>query len=263
MSRTPLAIILAPLAAGFRYNYNLSVDTAGLVAQEARGDHPFLTCLRLVQPPLKIIIIMETDRITLASIFPAIRRARLPILTIAATFLVSVLVGIGMAHLGVPLALNTRDSIVGQMYSGSDPTTNALQNGQPLLAALSDFRGNLLRGAVPSTITGLGVVFPYLLAAYRGWIGGIVSVDGNHASRFAQPGEAIYYVVTLLLQLIPYTLAGGAGVHLGLAYYRLHSRPPAVKWYALPRPALLDVARIYLLIIPLFLIASLWEYLLR
>jgi uncharacterized membrane protein SpoIIM required for sporulation len=206
---------------------------------------------------------MNTNRITFSSIFPAVKRAKLPILSIALTYVVAVLVGIVMAHAGVSFALNARDSIVGQAYNGSDPTINAKQNGQPLLAALSDFSGNLFLGGVPSTITGLGVVFPYPLAAYRGWVGGIVSVDGNHVSRLAQPGEAIYYLVTLILQIIPYSLAGGAGVYFGLAYYRTHSHAPAAKWYVLPRPELLDVARIYLLVVPLFLIASLWEFLIR
>lgn len=181
----------------------------------------------------------------------------------AITYVAGVLVGMVMALNGTPSALNARDSIVGQAYSGSDATINAMQNGQPLLAALSDFSGNLFIGAVPSTITGLGIIFPYPLAAYRGWIGGIVVVDENHASRLAQPGEAVYYLVTLILQLIPYSLAGGAGVHLGLAYYRSHSRSPALRWYALPLPELLDAARIYLLVVPLFLIASLWEFLVR
>jgi uncharacterized membrane protein SpoIIM required for sporulation len=206
---------------------------------------------------------MNPTRITLSSIFPAVQRARIPILTIAMTYFLALLVGMVMAHTGVALALDARDSIVGQAYSGSDATINALQNGQPLQAAVSDFGNNLLMGAVPSTVTGLGVIFPYPLAAYRGWVGGIVSVDGKHVSRLAQPGEAIYYLVTLLLQLIPYSLAGGAGVHLGLAYYRSHSRPQGPKWYQLPRPELLDVARIYLLVVPLFLVASLWEFLAR
>jgi hypothetical protein len=206
---------------------------------------------------------MNTDRITLSSIFAAIRRARLPILTIALTYLAAVLVGIGMVHSGVAFGLNARDRIVGQAYNGSDPTTTAMQNGQPLLAALSDFSRNLLAGAVPDTLTGLGVVFPYASAAYRGWVGGVVSVDANHASRLMQPGEGIYYVVTLVLQLIPYSLAGGAGVALGLAYYRMHSGSQPAKWYHLPRLESLDVVRIYLLVVPLFLIASLWEFLVR
>lgn len=206
---------------------------------------------------------MASHRLTIPSIFQAVRRARIPILTIALTHLAAVLVGIVMVHGGVQFALNARDSIVGQAYSGSDPTINAMQNGRPLLAALSDFGGNLLLGAVPSTLGGLGVLFPYPLAAYRGWVGGIVSVDQDHASRFAQPGEAVYYLVTLLLQLIPYSLAGGAGVYLGLAYYRQHSGATAAKWYQIPKLALIDVGRIYLLVVPLFLIASLWEFLLR
>ena len=206
---------------------------------------------------------MDTGRIPLSSILSALRRARFSILSVALVYLVAVLTGIGMVHSGVPFALNARDRIVGRAFSGSDPTINALQSGHRLQAALSDFSRNLFTGAVPDTVGGLGVVFPYLTAIYRGWVGGIVSVDGTHSSRFAQPGEAIYYVITLILQLIPYSLAGGAGVYLGLAYYRLHSHPPPARWYEMPRPELLDVARIYLLIIPLFLIASLWEFLLR
>jgi hypothetical protein len=204
---------------------------------------------------------METDQITFATIFPAIRQARVPILTIALTYLIAVLIGIAMVHMGVPFALDARDTVVAKAYSGSDPTTTALRNGQPLVAALSDFTRNLFFGAVPSTISGLGVVFPYPDALYRGWVGGIVSVDGNHNSRFAQTSEAVYYIVTLVLQLIPYSLAGGAGVYLGLAYFRTHSGAQPAKWYELPRPAILDVARIYLMIIPLFFIASLWEFL--
>jgi hypothetical protein len=192
----------------------------------------------------------------------AIQRARVAILTVALVYVASVLVGMVMVHAGLAFALNTRDAIVGQAYGGSNATINARLNGQPLLAALSDFAGNLLLGAVPSTVTGLGVIFPYPLAAYRGWIGGIVSVDGQHLSRLAQPGEAIYYLVTLILQLIPYSLAGGAGVHLGVAYFKTHSRSDVkIKWYDLPREALRDVAWIYLLVVPLFLIASLWEFL--
>ncbi len=193
----------------------------------------------------------------------AVQRARLPILTIALTNVIAVLIGIGMVHSGVSFALTARDQIVGQAYNGSNQITNSLQSGQRLQAALADFGGNMMLGAVPSTAMGIGVIFPYPLAAYRGWVGGIVSVDGNHASRFAQPGEAIYYLITLILQLIPYSLAGGAGVYLGLAYYRTHSGPQALKWYQIPRPAAEDVFRIYLLVIPLFLIASLWEFLMR
>ena len=72
---------------------------------------------------------MEFNRFTLTSIFLAIRRARFPILTIALTYFAAVLGGIGMAHSGIPFALNARDSIVGQAYSGSAPTITAMQNG--------------------------------------------------------------------------------------------------------------------------------------
>lgn len=194
------------------------------------------------------------------AIFSAIRRARLPILTVALTYLVSVIAGIVMAHAGMPLAVDARNRIVGQAYNGSNVTINALKSGNRMWAALTDFGSNLVIGAVPITASGLGVIIPYPLVAYHGWVGGIVSVDADGASRFVHPYEALYYLVTLILQLIPYTLAAGAGVQLGLEYYRQQSSGK-IKWYQLPRQAALDLGRIYLLVIPLFLIASLWEFL--
>ncbi len=193
-------------------------------------------------------------------ILQAVNRARIPILTIALLYALSVTVGILMVNIGSQFALNTRDQVVGQAYSGHDPTINALQNGNRLQASLSDFSTNLFLGAVPNTLGGLGVIFPYVIVAYRGWIGGIVSVDQNHASRLSQPSEAVYYLVTLILQLIPYSLAGGAGVQLGLSYYRNQPKSNVPKWLGIPKMAVIDVARIYMLVVPLFLLASIWEF---
>jgi uncharacterized membrane protein SpoIIM required for sporulation len=89
-----------------------------------------------------------------------------------------------------------------------------------------------------------------------------VSVDARHQSRLHDPAERLYYLVTLALQLVPYTLAGGAGVQAGLAYLR-RARRPGPRWLGLPRHAVIDVAWIYVLIVPLFFVASLWEFLMR
>lgn len=202
-----------------------------------------------------------SPRTPFGTIIPAVERARLPILTVALTYVLTVLAGILMVDFHVQFALNYRDQLVNQAYNGKDATINALQSGNRLQAALSDFSGNLFLGAVPSTIAGLGIIMPYPLVAFRGWVEGIVSVDQQHISRLAQPSEAIYYLVTLLLQLIPYSLAGGAGVMLGLSFYKNYSNKQVAKWIGLPRSAVLDVFRIYCLVVPLFLAASLWEFL--
>jgi uncharacterized membrane protein SpoIIM required for sporulation len=198
--------------------------------------------------------------IFVSRIFRAVGRARLPILTVALTYLVAVTVGAVMVHTNNAFALSTRDRIVGQAQTGSILVN--LNQGNRLQAALLDCGGNLL-GAISNTISGLAVILPYPIIAYRGWVGGIVSVDGSHVSRFANPAEGAYYLLTLILQLIPYTLAGGAGVNLGLAFLR--PRPPydGEKWLGVPTEALRDVARVYALVVPLFLIASLWEFLAR
>jgi hypothetical protein len=202
-------------------------------------------------------------RVFFVGIREALVRARWPIAWMGIAYLVGVALGAGMAHAHNGFALAKRDSVVGQALA-IDPASVALSHGFPVRAALTDFAENLGKGAVPSTVMGLGVVLPFPAAVYRGWIGGIVSVDNDHRSRMSSWREGVYYVGVVLLQLIPYSLAGGAGVRLGLANLLPNSRwgyPGSKRWLTLPVDGLFDVGRIYLLIVPLFLIASLVEFL--
>jgi hypothetical protein len=191
--------------------------------------------------------------------FDAIGRARPAILSFAAVYALSVLVGIVMVSAGDPFALGRRDDIVTDAQTGS--TLTAYRTGDRLQAAVLDFASNLVVGAIPSTITGITVIAPYPIAAYRGWIGGIVSVDGEHRSRLADPARALYYLVTLVLQLIPYSIAGGMGVYLGIGVWRELLRHPGSWSLPLPRDRISDTALAYTVIAPLFLVASLWEFL--
>jgi hypothetical protein len=61
----------------------------------------------------------------------------------------------------------------------------------------------------------------------------------------------------LVLQLIPHSLAGGIGVHLGLCSYRPSPYYAGAKIGGYPKEAIRDVSRVYQLIISQFLIASL------
>jgi len=142
-------------------------------------------------------------------LFRALSRARMGILTVALTYMLSVALGIVMAHRGNEFALSFRDRLVARAHR-SDPAAVAYQQGKRFRAAFLDFSRNLFLGAIPQTAGGLAVVLPYPVAAYRGWVGGIVSVDSRHNSRLGSWHQAIYYLLTLLLQLIPYSLAGGA-----------------------------------------------------
>jgi hypothetical protein len=187
----------------------------------------------------------------------ALHRARIAILTVAITYLVSVSVGMIMVHTGNEWAIAYRDHIVSGAQSS--PIIIALKQNDRLRAALLDFGGNLYV-AIANTLGGLGVIVPYPMIAYRGWIGGIVSIDSSHVSRLADPREATYYLITLTLQLIPSILSGGAGVNMGLAYFRPKSFYQGEKWLGIPKEAIRDALRIYLIVIPLFLLASLWEF---
>ena len=179
------------------------------------------------------------------SVARAIWRARLSILTVAAAYVVSLIIGIGMVHAGNTFALHSRDQMVAQAMQ-QDPAARAAGRGSALQAAFLDFGGNLFVGALPKTVSGFSILFAYPLVVYQGWVGGIVSVRADHTSRLDDPRSAAYYLLTLLLQLVPYSLAGGAGVNGGVALLRPQPYYQGKKWLGiLPREALLDVARIF------------------
>jgi len=180
----------------------------------------------------------------------------------ALTYVVSVLAGISIVHSGNRYALDSRDKLVDTAHRES-PILRQFHRGNRLAAAAIDAAANAA-GGFCSMIAGYGVPASYVVAAYRGWIGGIVSVDSRHRSRLATRAEAIYYLMTMLLQLIPYSLAGGAGVNMGIATFASESRTgyhgARVQWLRIPYEAIRDAAWIYLLSLPLFAVASLFEF---
>lgn len=190
----------------------------------------------------------------------AIRRARISILTVALTYALAVGAGMLMVQTGNEWATGYRDQVVSRARSSS--SIQALQQHDRFRAAVLDFGSNLYAGIV-DTVGGLGVIVPYPLIAYRGWIGGIVSIDGSHISRLADPKEAVYYLITLGLQLIAYALSAGAGVNIGLASFKPRSFYQGETWLGISKEAIRDALRIYLIVIPLFLTASLWEFFAR
>ena len=196
----------------------------------------------------------------LSPIFAALTRARGGILVVALIHVLGVGTGMAMVHSGNRFALNYRDSLVARAHR-NDPASQADDAGSHMKAAAWDFSRNLGLVAIPETIGGLTFVLPAALAAHRAWVGGIVSVDRAHRSRLQTPSSAVYYLVTLIVQLAAFTLACGAGLHLGWDFF--HKRGPFVgpSWFRLPRPALRDVAWIYVLVVPLFAAGSIWEFL--
>lgn len=198
---------------------------------------------------------------TAVAIIRAVARARLAILTIALTYTIFIILGIVLVHLGNASALAYRDRIVGDA-NRSEPAALARRQGNNIRAALLDAIANLTRGAVPMTVMGLAIVLPYPWVAYQGWIGGIVSVRGDHSSRLADLRPALYYLLTLVLQLTAYSLAVGSGVNVGVAMFRPPAYYQGQKWIGLvSKEAVRDLLRTYALVIPLFLVASLWEFL--
>ena len=112
----------------------------------------------------------------------AVRHARAGILVVGAIYATSLAAGILMAHAGNRFALANRDSLVARAHR-TDPAARADDAGAHGVAAAFDFSRNLGLAAIPETVGGLTLVLPVGLASYRGWVGGIVSVDGDHHSR--------------------------------------------------------------------------------
>ena len=187
----------------------------------------------------------------------ALRRCRFGILTVGLAYLTGILTGMIMAHAGSGIALRYRDKIVGE--ASTSPILVALDKGNKWKAAVLDAAANSFAGSC-SILGGYFIPAPYAIGLFRGWIGGIVGVDGHHRSRLRELREAFYYLLTLLLQVIPYSLTGGAGVHIGLGAFGLRSYP-GKKWLTIPIEALKDAALLVCLSLPLFLGASLFEFL--
>jgi hypothetical protein len=190
----------------------------------------------------------------------ALHRARVPIAVVAVASICPLVVGGVLATSGNSFALSERDRIVGAAQ-GSE-INGAYKQDDRMRAALLDFRGNV-EAALLTSVTGLAIVGPVPIAAYRGWVGGIVSVDGQHVSRLSQPGPAFYYAVTVALQLIPYILTGGAGMYLGLVAWRRRNDASVRSRLTLriPGEAIRDVGWIWALALPIFLAGSLFEFL--
>ncbi len=194
-------------------------------------------------------------------LFRAFRRARGPIAASAVTYLTFLLLGIALASSGWAFAVTQRDSIVNGAQTS--PITVKYRQGDRLMAALLDFGANTALGAIPTSIIGLTIIGPFPIAAYRGWVGGIVSIDSSHQSRLATPSGAIYYLVTVTLQLIGYVLTMGAGVHVGWSAWKIRNDTSvrSVAGVRIPSSALRDAGYIYIVAVPPFLIGSLWEFL--
>lgn len=166
-----------------------------------------------------------------------------------------------MVHGGSPSALQYRDKLVGDAAK-NDPAAIEGNHGNGLRAAFTDFAGNLALGSAPKAVMGMSVVLPYPFVAYQGWVGGIVSVRGDHTSRLNRVRPAAYYLLTVALQITAYSLAVGSGVNVGVSLFRPRSWYQGGKFARIfPGEALLDMLRIYALATPLFLAASLWEFL--
>jgi len=203
---------------------------------------------------------LQGRRPPLRRIALALHRARYAIVASAAVYLVSVVIGIALASAGVPFAVDQRDSIVSSAQGGS--ITSAYKRGDRLEAAFLDFGANLL-GSATISITGISVIGPFPIAAYRGWVGGIVSIDANHVSRLTRAGDAAYYAVTMVLQLTGFILAMAAGLHVGVASWRARNDTTvrSIAGVRIPVWSLTDAAWLYVLVVPISLIASLWEFL--
>jgi len=164
-----------------------------------------------------------------------------------------------MVHSDNNFALSCRDKIVGKALSTDQASIN-YNSGNKFKAALIDFSENLFLGAGMQTLLGIGIAFPYLTTFAQGWIGGIVTVNGDHKTRFSNWRSALYFIIVFLLQTISYSLCIGSGVKLGVETYKLNKSVPLLK-YKLHKQSIVDMLWLYVLASPIFFVASCFEFL--
>ena len=194
------------------------------------------------------------------SIYEAVNRCRFYILSIFILYSISCLTGIIMSNNGNEFALSCRDRIVGQAMRTSNASLN-YQSGNNFSAAVFDFGGNLFLGAIPQTLMGFTIVIPYVTVPVQGWIGGIVSIDSEHRSRFENFRSTFYYFFVLFLQFIPYSVAIGAGIKCGIDFYKYNNTTSWAIWkYKIQKASLKDLGYSYILVVPLFFLASCFEF---
>jgi len=186
-------------------------------------------------------------------------RARLGVLLIGCAYGIGLVVGAASVHLGHPWSLAYRDRIVSSAQASS-PILRYLNEGHPIAAAALDFAGNLM-GATLTACAGWWAPAPFPLAIYRGWIGGIVSVNRSHRSRFRTTEGGLYYGLVIALQLLGYILSGGAGVNLGIARTRPRPGYEGARLLGIPVEAVRDAACVYVFVIPVFALGSALEFL--
>jgi len=230
------------------------VGTRALDHRAAAGDHVAMA----MQPAHRSA--RAGRRRVVQRVSEALGRARAQIAIVAVASIFPLVAGGALATSGNGFALNERDRIVGAA-KGSEINA-AYRQSDRARAALLDFVGNV-EAALVTSVTGLAIVGPVPIAAYRGWVGGLVSVDAQHASRLSQPGPAFYYLVTATLQLVPYILTGGAGMYLGLVAWRRRDDASVRSRLTLriPDASVRDVGWIWALALPIFLAGSLFEFL--
>lgn len=193
-------------------------------------------------------------------IYFAIKRCRAYVLSIFIIYCVSCFTGIMMVHGGNSFALSYGDKIVSHAQKTDKASIN-YQKGNRFSAAVADFSGNLFFAAIPQTLMGFSIVIPFLTVPVQGWVGGIVSVDYKHQSRLANFKSAFYYFFVLLLQFIPYSLAIGAGIKCGIDFYNHNKIHGWYIWkFKIQKSSLVDLGCVYIVVIPLFFIASCFEF---
>jgi hypothetical protein len=188
----------------------------------------------------------------------AIHRVRLGLLWIGCAYAFGVIAGMVPVHMGHSWSLAYRDRLISQAKASS-PILRYYDGGHPAAAAALDFGGNLL-GATLTACSGWYAPAPIPLAVHRGWIGGIVSVDGKHRSRFRTLRGGFYYGLVMVLQLSGYILSGGAGMNLGFARTRPRPEYAGPRLLGVPLEALRDAAFIFVLVIPAFALGSAVEF---
>ncbi len=198
----------------------------------------------------------------------AIVRASLGIVVAGVADLLGLVLGIAIVHAGGEFALRQRDRLVGKVRGSEGPAAVASSSPRDRTGeVVRDTAGNVWT-SLCGAVAGYSVAPSAAIAFYRGWIGGIVSVDDEHRSRLRSGPSAAYYLITVLLQSVPWVLVVGAGISIGFAVFGrfIGLDSPYTGPYVwpafllIPQQAVVDLCWIIGIAIPISVVASVFEF---
>jgi uncharacterized membrane protein SpoIIM required for sporulation len=191
----------------------------------------------------------------------AASRMKVPIAVVALLYAGSFLAGWYLISINSPLAVETKQGILGAILTEAPFTTiiQSLRGGELAMAILTTFLLNLVAGAfVTTTLPG---VIPLIGAAISGGVtllrGFVVGLTYPEVLSMSPVAFALGFG-TMILELGAYVFSGAAGIYIAFAPILPRRYGTENRWGAF-KSAWRDSIRVYPIVVILLALGAVWE----